>query len=453
MEKKGNVLMKRYDWGRLLGQGNFAKVYYGRNLESGQSVAIKVIDKERVLKVGLMDQTKREISIMGLVKHPNVVQLYEVMATKTKIYLIMEYAKGGELFHKVAKGRLKEDIARKYFQQLICAVDFCHGRGVYHRDLKLENLLLDENGNLKVTDFGLSALAESNRQDGLLHTTCGTPAYVAPEVISRRGYDGVKADIWSCGVILFVLLAGHLPFHDSNLMEMYRRISKADFKCPNWFPLEVHKLLCTILNPNPYTRTSIAKIMENPWFRKGFNAKSKPIEVESKEMPPLNADGICNPCGASGAAAAAEAKIESPKPTNLNAFDIIALSTGFDLSGLFVENDQKEQVKFTSAKPASAIISRLREIGKHLKLKVVKKDGGLLKFERPNEGARGALCIDIEIFEITSSFHAVEVKKSRGDVLEYQKILKLDIRPALKDIVWAWQGEEHHQHQHQHQYQ
>uniref|UniRef100_A0A5B6YYN2 Protein kinase domain-containing protein n=1 Tax=Davidia involucrata TaxID=16924 RepID=A0A5B6YYN2_DAVIN len=151
--------MQRYDFGRLLGQGNFAKVYYGRNLKSGQSVAIKVIDKEKVLKVGLIDQTKREISVMRLVKHPNIVQLYEVMASKTKIYFVMEYAKGGELFNKVAKGRLKEDIARKYFQQLMSAVNFCHSRGVYHRDLKPENLLLDENGSLRVSDFGLSALA------------------------------------------------------------------------------------------------------------------------------------------------------------------------------------------------------------------------------------------------------------------------------------------------------
>ncbi|KAK9283702.1 hypothetical protein L1049_011952 [Liquidambar formosana] len=238
MENKAKVLMERYDIGRLLGQGNFAKVYFARNLKTGQSVAIKVIDKEKVLKVGLIDQTKREISVMKLVKHPNVIQLYEVMASKTKIYFVMEYAKGGELFNKVAKGRLKEDTARKYFQQLISAVDFCHSRGVYHRDLKPENLLLDENGSLKVSDFGLSALAESKRQDGLLHTTCGTPAYVAPEIISRKGYNGAKADIWSCGVILFVLLGGYLPFHDSNLMEMYRKIAKADYRCPHWFPVE-----------------------------------------------------------------------------------------------------------------------------------------------------------------------------------------------------------------------
>jgi 5'-AMP-activated protein kinase catalytic alpha subunit len=126
------------------------------------------------------------------------------MASKTKIYFAMEYVKGGELFNKVAKGKLKEDMARKYFQQLIGAIDFCHSRGVFHRDIKPENLLLDENGDLKVSDFGLSALWESRRQDGLLHTMCGTPAYLAPEVINRKGYDGAKADIWSCGVVLFV---------------------------------------------------------------------------------------------------------------------------------------------------------------------------------------------------------------------------------------------------------
>lgn len=188
MDKKGNILMQKYEVGKLLGQGTFAKVHHARALETGQSVAIKVIDKEKILRGGLMDQIKREISIMRLVKHPNVVQLYEVMASKSRIYFAMEYVRGGELFNKVAKGRLKEDAARKYFQQLMAAVDYCHSRGVYHRDLKPENLLLDESGNLKVSDFGLSALFESKRQDGLLHTTCGTPAYVAPEVIMKRGY-------------------------------------------------------------------------------------------------------------------------------------------------------------------------------------------------------------------------------------------------------------------------
>nr|GFD10265.1 CBL-interacting serine/threonine-protein kinase 20 [Tanacetum cinerariifolium] len=153
-KKKGNILMQRYELGKLLGQGTFAKVYHARNLKTGKSVAVKVIDKAKVMQNGLIDQIKREISVMKLVRHPNVVQLYEVMASKTKIYFAMEFVKGGELFNKVAKGRLKEDAARKYFQQLVAAVDFCHSRGVYHRDLKPENLLLDEFGILKVTDFG-----------------------------------------------------------------------------------------------------------------------------------------------------------------------------------------------------------------------------------------------------------------------------------------------------------
>lgn len=270
MEKKAGILMNKYELGRLLGQGTFAKVYHGRNLKTGQSVAIKIVDKEKILRVGLIDQIKREISVMRLVRHPNIVQLYEVMASKTKIYCAMEYVRGGELFNKVAKGKLREEVARKYFQQLVDAVEFCHSRGVYHRDLKPENLLLDENGDLKISDFGLSALQESTRQDGLLHTTCGTPAYVAPEVINKRGYDGAKADIWSCGVVLFVLLAGNLPFYDSNLMELYKKITRAEFKCPNWFPPEVRKLLSRILDPNPSTRVTMAKLMENYWFRKGY---------------------------------------------------------------------------------------------------------------------------------------------------------------------------------------
>ena len=167
--------------GRLLGQGTFAKVYHARNIITGMSVAIKITGKDKILKVGMIDQIKREISAMRLTRHPHVVELYEVMASKTKIYFVMEYVKGGELLNKVSKGKLKQDDARRYFQQLISVVDYCHSRGVCHRDLKPENLLLDENGNLKVTDFGLSALAETKHQDGLLHTTCGTPAYVAPD--------------------------------------------------------------------------------------------------------------------------------------------------------------------------------------------------------------------------------------------------------------------------------
>ncbi|CAJ1960546.1 unnamed protein product [Sphenostylis stenocarpa] len=439
MESKPNMLMQRYELGRLLGQGTFGKVYYARSALTNQSVAIKMIDKDKIMRTGQVEQIRREISVMRLARHPNIIQLFEVMANKSKIYFVMEYAKGGELFNKVAKGKLKEDVAHKYFKQLINAVDFCHSRGVYHRDIKPENILLDENGNLKVSDFGLSALVESKRQDGLLHTPCGTPAYVAPEVIKRKGYDGTKADIWSCGIVLFVLLAGYLPFHDPNLIEMYRKISKAELKCPNWFPPEVCKLLGMMLDPNPDTRIPISNIREHSWFKKGPNVKNKRPVVENNTV---SSSGTVLPDQNDCDILAAEANGESVAPLSINAFDIISRSVGFDLSRFFDDSFHKKEARFSSRLPANAIISKLEDIAKQLRMKIKKKTAGLLKLEGSDEGRKGVLTIDAEIFQVTPCFHLVEVKKSNGDTLEYQKILNDDIRPALQDIVWVWQSDQ-----------
>ncbi|EES00092.1 hypothetical protein BDA96_03G026600 [Sorghum bicolor] len=441
MEKKPTILMNRYELGRMLGQGTFAKVYHGRNLASSQSVAIKVIDKEKVLRVGMIDQIKREISVMRLVRHPNVVQLHEVMASKSKIYFAMEYVRGGELFARVARGRLKEDVARRYFHQLIGAVDFCHSRGVYHRDLKPENLLVDEHGNLKVSDFGLSALKECQKQDGLLHTTCGTPAYVAPEIISKKGYDGAKADIWSCGVILFVLLAGYLPFHDSNLMEMYRRISRGDVKYPQWFSSDLRRFMSKLLDPNPNTRITIEKLVEHPWFKKGYKPAvmlAQPHGSNSLKDVQVAFSTADNEGGS---------KVEQPagssvKPSSLNAFDIISHSKGFDLSGLFaVDQEQKaSNSRFMTQKPASAIVSKLEQIAETESF-MVKKQDGLVKLQGSKEGRKGQLAIDAEIFEVTPAFYVVEVKKSAGDTLEYERFCNKGLRPSLSDICWSSQSE------------
>ncbi|XP_052875149.1 CBL-interacting serine/threonine-protein kinase 20-like isoform X10 [Gossypium arboreum] len=421
MEKKGRVLMEKFELGRLLGQGTFAKVYYARNTTTGLSCAIKIIDKEKIMKGGLIDQIKREISVMRLVKHPNVVRLYEVMASKLKIYFVMEYVKGGELFGKVTKGKLKENDARQYFQQLIAAVDYCHSRGVYHRDLKPENLLVDENRNLKVSDFGLSALRESRRQDGLLHTTCGTPAYVAPEVINMKGYDGAKVDIWSCGVILYVLLAGFLPFHDENLMELYKKITKGEFRCPQWFPPEVRKLLSKILDPNPSQRIMVAKIMENSWFKKGYkHFDTPPLTPDQKQQCIL-------------------------RPSLFNAFDLISLSEGFDLSGLFEEDlNERDCSRFTTQKPATDIVSKFEQIARTECFRVTNK-GGKVRLRGVKEGRKGLLAIDAEIFEVTPSFYVVEMTKTSGDTLEYKKFCNQELRPSLNDIVWAWQGSQQQQ--------
>ncbi|CAN0923919.1 CBL-interacting protein kinase 5 [Linum grandiflorum] len=349
--ESNNILMERYEVGRLLGRGSFAKVHHARDLKSGQCVAIKVIDKKKALKAKQADRIKREISVMRRVKHPNVLRIYEVMASKTKIYLVIEYAEGGELFDKIAQGRLTEDAGREYFRQLIDAVRFCHGNGVYHRDLKPENLLLDGNGVLKVSDFGLSALAEEHKsRDGLLSTTCGSPSYVAPEILCTQSYDGAKADVWSCGVILFVMLAGYLPFHHKNIFVMYKKASGGDYQSPPWFAPEVCQLLSRMLDPNPKTRITIAEIMEYPWFIEGSDSQSVALGLQQRSNP-NNMQTSSTTCTSTTTrldsltceSIEEEAK-DLEKPMSVNAFDIISHSAGVNLSGLFVEKDRNKEV-------------------------------------------------------------------------------------------------------------
>lgn len=421
-------------------------MYHARNVKSGESVAIKVIDKEKILKSGLVAHIKREISILRRVRHPNIVQLFEVMATKSKIYFVMEYVRGGELFNKVAKGRLKEDLARKYFQQLISAVGFCHARGVYHRDLKPENLLLDENGDLKVSDFGLSAVSDQIRQDGLFHTFCGTPAYVAPEVLSRKGYDAAKVDIWSCGVILFVLMAGYLPFQDQNIMVMYKKIYKGEFRSPRWFSPDLIRLLTKLLDTNPDKRITIPEIMENRWFRKGF--KHIKFYIEDDKLCNVedvdHADDV-GPCSDDHSLSEPEPEPEPepeletkrkltslPRPASLNAFDLISFSPGFDLSGLFEEGG--EGARFVSGAPVSKIITKLEEIAKVVSFTVRKKDCRV-SLEGSREGVKGPLTIATEIFELTPKLVVVEVKKKGGDRGEYEEFCNKELKPGLENLM------------------
>lgn len=429
----GRTRVGKYELGRTLGEGTFAKVKFARNVETDENVAIKILDKEKLLKHKMIGQIKREISTMKLIRHPNVIRMYEVMASRTKIYIVLEFVTGGELFDKIAsKGRLKEDEARKFFQHVINAVDYCHSRGVCHRDLKPENLLLDANGVLKVSDFGLSALPQQVREDGLLHTTCGTPNYVAPEVINNKGYDGAKADLWSCGVILFVLMAGYLPFEDSNLATLYKKIFKADFTCPPWFSSSAKKLIKRILDPNPVTRITIAEVIENEWFKKGY----KPPRFEQADVSLADVDSIFSETGESQNLVV-ERREEQPKiPVAMNAFELISTSQGLNLSSLFEKQMGlvKRETRFTSKRPASEILSKIEAAAMPLGFDV-KKNNCKMKLLGEKTGRKGHLSVATEIFEVAPSLYMVELRKSEGDTLEFHKFYK-SLTTGLKDIVW-----------------
>lgn len=420
----------KYEVGRTIGEGTFAKVKFARNTETGENVAIKVLAKSTILKHRMVEQIKREISIMKIVRHPCIVRLHEVLASQTKIYIIQEFVTGGELFGKIVHlVRLSEDEARRYFQQLIDAIAHCHSKGVYHRDLKPENLLLDFQGNLKVSDFGLSALPQQGVE--LLYTTCGTPNYVAPEVLSSRGYDGAAADVWSCGIILYVLMAGYLPFDEADLPTLYTKIKAAEFSCPLWFSPGATSLIRNIIDPNPQTRIKIEGIKRDPWFRKNY------IAVRAKADEVVNLDDVRAVFDDIEDAFVSEKSEDSESgPLVMNAFEMITLSQGLNLSALFDRRQDyvKRQTRFVSRQPAKVIIETIEAAAESLGLKVYTRDYKT-RIEGVTANRAGQFAVVLEVFQVASSLFMVDVRKAAGDTLEYHKFYKTFCM-KIDDIIW-----------------
>ena len=201
---------------------------------------------------------------------------YTVITTPSEIIMVLEYA-GGELFeYLVNHGRMSEENARRFFQQIVCAVEYCHRHKIVHRDLKPENLLLDSDLNVKIADFGLSNIMTDGN---FLKTSCGSPNYAAPEVISGKLYAGPEVDVWSCGVILYVLLVGRLPFDDDYIPNLFKKISSGNFSMPQWISQGARHILSKMLKVNPVQRYSIAEIRQDPWFNEGLEEYLKqPME-------------------------------------------------------------------------------------------------------------------------------------------------------------------------------
>ncbi|KAL0130619.1 hypothetical protein PUN28_002330 [Cardiocondyla obscurior] len=247
---------------KTLGKGQTGLVKLGVHCVLGKKVAIKIINREKLSESVLM-KVEREIAIMKLIDHPHVLGLSDVYENKKYLYLVLEHVSGGELFdYLVKKSRLTPKEARRFFRQIISALDFCHSHSICHRDLKPENLLLDEKNNIKIADFGMASLQPAG---SMLETSCGSPHYACPEVIRGEKYDGRKADVWSCGVILYALLVGALPFDDDNLRKLLEKVKRGLFYIPHFVPPECQNLLRGMIEVDPEKRLTLAEINRHIW--------------------------------------------------------------------------------------------------------------------------------------------------------------------------------------------
>ncbi|CAK4468231.1 unnamed protein product [Aphanomyces euteiches] len=268
IDSQGQVLGD-YVLGKTIGRGTFGKVKIGMHLSTGEKVAVKILEKCRILEIADAERVAREIKILKRNFHSNVIQLYQVIDTSEAIYLVMEYIDGGEMFEYIVKHhRIREKEAVYMFLQIVEALDYLHQNDVTHRDLKPENLLLQSsNGSVivvKVVDFGLSNTHDNGR---LLQTACGSPCYAAPEMIEGRLYIGPKADIWSLGVVLFAMVCGNLPFEDNNTSVLYKKILSGQYKAPNYISPAVQDLIRRILETDPDKRYTLADIRNHAWCK------------------------------------------------------------------------------------------------------------------------------------------------------------------------------------------
>ncbi|EDO19533.1 hypothetical protein Kpol_1018p65 [Vanderwaltozyma polyspora DSM 70294] len=270
---------------KTLGEGSFGKVKLAYHVTTNQRVALKIINKKILAKSDMQGRIEREISYLRLLRHPHIIKLYDVIKSKEDIIMVIEYA-DHELFdYIVQRDKMSENEARKFFQQIISAVEYCHRHKIVHRDLKPENLLLDEELNVKIADFGLSNIMTDGN---FLKTSCGSPNYAAPEVISGKLYAGPEVDVWSCGVILYVMLCRRLPFDDDSIPVLFKNISNGIYTLPKFLSPGAANLIKRMLIVNPLNRISMNEIMEDEWFRVDFPEYLEPQDMKLKSSKDNN---------------------------------------------------------------------------------------------------------------------------------------------------------------------
>ncbi|XP_066299558.1 5'-AMP-activated protein kinase catalytic subunit alpha-2-like isoform X9 [Branchiostoma lanceolatum] len=280
--QSGKVKIGHYVLGDTLGVGTFGKVKVGEHALTGHKVAVKILNRQKIKSLDVVGKIRREIQNLKLFRHPHIIKLYQVISTPADIFMVMEYVSGGELFDYIVKhGKLKEAEARRFFQQIISGVDYCHRHMIVHRDLKPENLLLDSNRNVRIADFGLSNMMADGE---FLRTSCGSPNYAAPEVISGKLYAGPEVDVWSCGVILYALLCGTLPFDDEHVPTLFKKIKGGVFPIPDHLSPTVVGLLRHMLEVDPVKRATIPEIREHEWTKIDMPAYLFPLDEQDTNV-------------------------------------------------------------------------------------------------------------------------------------------------------------------------
>eukprot|EP01064_Diplonema_japonicum_P021908 TRINITY_DN314_c0_g2_i1.p1 TRINITY_DN314_c0_g2~~TRINITY_DN314_c0_g2_i1.p1 ORF type:complete len:453 (+),score=78.89 TRINITY_DN314_c0_g2_i1:100-1458(+) len=423
----------KYELGKTLGVGTFSKVKHGTDTEAGGCYAIKIIDKAQLAKEHMEEQLKREIAVMKLLRHENIVQLKEVLQTQKHIYLILELITGGELFDKiVAAKRFDESTARRYFQQLIMGVFYCHQQGIAHRDLKPENLLLDSNDVLKISDFGLSNLQRGGVGGGstLLQTVCGTPNYVAPEVLKEKGYNGITADIWSCGVILFVMLAGYLPFDDPNMNALFNKIERGEYRMARYFTEQAKSLIAKMLVIEPEKRATLNDVISDPWFKVGFDEsllekyRGKTVSVSSTQVQ----GAVSNVTESSDAQPSSPNAIDGLK--GLDAFDLVQKLMSRSL-GLYTNNDSSTYLAAEMKKIRICVGMDVGRAIKHVFETLIELKGNPKRKESSLEikgfcnSSRGLLTYVVNATPLaTTEWTFFEFKRGRGDTMDFHKFYR-----------------------------
>lgn len=268
-----NNPLPNYTIVKSIGEGTFGKVHLGIHNLTQEKVAIKVLEKAKILEQDDIERINREIKFLKKLKNINIIKIYEIIETKSNVYFIMEHAPGGELFNYiVSKKKLEEKEASFFFAQIVHALDFIHKHNIVHRDVKPENMLLTENNTIKLIDFGLS---NQYNKGGLLKTPCGSPCYAAPEMILGRKYNGANIDVWSCGITLYAMVCGYLPFEDKNNDKLYKKILDCKIEFPKHVGDLSKDMITRLLTVNPAKRITFEEIKLHPFFKLSFNMINK----------------------------------------------------------------------------------------------------------------------------------------------------------------------------------